>query len=232
MGEEQALSGGAQTEGIVRVGMTVRRPPHSRSAYTQALLLHLEQVGFQGAPRYLGLDERGRETLSYIPGETLTTSPVRLSPAQVSSAGRLVRDFHHATAGSPLAEAQEVVAHGDLGPHNIVFQGERASAIIDWDEDVKPGSRLRDLAHAVWCCADVCEPEIALEEQALKTRLMCEAYGWTQPASIIQEIEARFRRSLQAHQEWRAWEGVRIFQEKSEWMEQHGLELLHLAEGK
>ena len=39
------------------------------SIHEAALLDHLERVGFSGAPRYLGSDERGREVLSYIPGE-------------------------------------------------------------------------------------------------------------------------------------------------------------------
>jgi hypothetical protein len=34
----------------------------------QALLSHLHAVGFDGAPRPLGIDERGREVLSFIPG--------------------------------------------------------------------------------------------------------------------------------------------------------------------
>jgi hypothetical protein len=32
------------------------------------LLSYLEAVGFEGAPRYLGIDAKGRECLSYIDG--------------------------------------------------------------------------------------------------------------------------------------------------------------------
>nr|WP_026876336.1 hypothetical protein [Jiangella gansuensis] len=49
---------------VVRVGETVRRPVMPWSAAVQALLLHLEAVGFPYAPRFLGLDEHGREVLS------------------------------------------------------------------------------------------------------------------------------------------------------------------------
>jgi hypothetical protein len=41
----RALAGGAQTKGLVRVGNTTRRPPHHRSAYVDALLHHLADVG-------------------------------------------------------------------------------------------------------------------------------------------------------------------------------------------
>ena len=66
---EVVLAGGMTNAGLVmRVGNTVRRPRRPTSEATEALLGHLEEVGFDGAPRYLGSDERGREVLSYIPG--------------------------------------------------------------------------------------------------------------------------------------------------------------------
>jgi hypothetical protein len=157
---EQALAGGQQTKGIVRVGQTVRRPLHDRSNYVHALLRHLEAVGFDGAPRLLGIDAQGREVLTYIPGEVVVRSPTWLSDARLDSAARLIRRFHDATAGTALAGDQEVVGHGDIGSHNIVFDGDVAVGIIDWDVSVGPGSRLVDLGHAVWCCADVAEQDV------------------------------------------------------------------------
>lgn len=61
---EEPLSGGAVTT-VVRVGQTVRRARSKRSAFVQRLLTFLEERGWHGAPRYLGVDERGREVLEY-----------------------------------------------------------------------------------------------------------------------------------------------------------------------
>lgn len=72
---EQPLAGGWMTRGLVRIGGTIRRPLHDRSAYVQAVLLHLEAVGFEGAPRFLGVDDEGREILTYIEGDVLDGSP-------------------------------------------------------------------------------------------------------------------------------------------------------------
>jgi hypothetical protein len=85
---EQALRGGRQTVGIVRVGDTVRRPRHARSDFVHAVLRHLDAAGFDGAPRLLGIDEHGREVLTYINGETIDSSPARLSDARLVSAAR------------------------------------------------------------------------------------------------------------------------------------------------
>jgi Phosphotransferase enzyme family len=219
---EEGLIGGAQTAGIVRVGATVRRPLHARSGYVHEVLRHLEQAGFAGAPRFLGIDGQGREILSYFEGEVLVGSPVRLPDARIASAGRLIRRFHDATAGTALTHGQEVVAHNDLGPHNIVFAGDEAVGIIDWDEGVAPGRRLVDFAHAVWCCADVCEAEIEVAEQARKTRLMCESYGWSSPSAVIDEIAARFRRAHADHAGNGRVQAASIFAEMVGWMEKYG----------
>jgi hypothetical protein len=218
---EQELHGGAQTAGIVRVGTTVRRPLHARADYVHKVLRHLERAGFDGAPRFLGVDGQGREMLTYFEGEVLVGTPVRLSDTRIVSAARLVRRFHDATAGTALAAGQEIVAHNDLGSHNIVFAGDEAVGIIDWDEHVAPGQRLVDFAHAVWCCADVCEDNVPATEQARKTRLMCDAYGLFDPADVIDEITARFRRAHDDHQSHARDQAAAIFAEMVAWMEQH-----------
>ena len=66
---EEPLLGGDVTEGVVRVGNTVRRPVNPQSPAIQAYLDHLEQAGFVAAPRFLGIDARGREVLTFIEGE-------------------------------------------------------------------------------------------------------------------------------------------------------------------
>ena len=65
---EVPLSGGRLTAGVVRVGDTVRRPTGPHSPFVHRLLRHLDAVGFEAAPRLLGVDEQGREVLSFIDG--------------------------------------------------------------------------------------------------------------------------------------------------------------------
>ena len=131
----------------VRVGDTMRRPAHRRSAYVDALLQHLTDVGFQEAPRPLGCDEHGRQIVTFVAGEVLDgEGPYLLDDARIGSAAALIRAFHDATTSSVLRAGREVVCHGDLGPHNTVFRGDRAVAIIDFEDDVGPGDRIDDFA--------------------------------------------------------------------------------------
>jgi hypothetical protein len=101
---EQAFHGGRQTVGITRIGDTVRRPRHARSDLVHAVLRHLEAAGFDGAPCLLGIDEHGREVLTYIDGKTIDSSPVSLSDGRLVSAAQLIRRFHDTTAGTALVQ--------------------------------------------------------------------------------------------------------------------------------
>ena len=91
------LPGGTANRGlVVRVGATVRRPQHEGSAAIHHLLLHLENVGFDGAPRYLGEDDQGREVLSYIDGEAAIEPYPAWSKQDdaLVSVARLLRRYH------------------------------------------------------------------------------------------------------------------------------------------
>lgn len=83
---EVPLPGGDVTEGVVRVGDTVRRPVQENSPLVHALLKHLESVGFDGAPRFLGIDARGREVLTFVEGEVAG----RPRPEWIADEDRLV----------------------------------------------------------------------------------------------------------------------------------------------
>ena len=227
MGEqhEVQLVGGAQTAGVVRVGDTVSYPVHPRSDFVDELLRHLEGAGFEGAPRPMGYDAQGRQVLSFVEGRVFHCPPYGLSDAQLLSAAALIRRFHDATATSPLRGGQEVVCHGDLGPHNMVFRGERAVAIIDWDADVAPGRRADDFAQAVWGLADLIEPTVALAEQSRRTALMCHAYPGMSPAIVVKELSARFARARAQHDRAGRVRAVEIFDGLIAWMNNNGRQI-------
>lgn len=55
--------------GAVRVGSTVRKIAGPWTPTIHALLSHLRGHGFHLAPEPLGIDDRGREILSWLDGE-------------------------------------------------------------------------------------------------------------------------------------------------------------------
>jgi Ser/Thr protein kinase RdoA (MazF antagonist) len=174
---EIPLLGGQLPPGIVRVGNTVRRPPRGNAAFVHDLLLFLEDQGFPFAPRFFGRDEQGRDILSYLDGAIWLDSGSKLPDALLEQAARAIRRYHDVTAGSRLSQGREIVAHHELGPHNTIFQGGHLVGFIDWD-DAAPGTRLRDLANAVYNYVDVGHwANQTADEQARRIHLMCDAYG-------------------------------------------------------
>ncbi|MFJ9151982.1 phosphotransferase family protein [Streptomyces sp. NPDC102270] len=154
MNEIEKLPGGF-ISGVVLVDGTVRRCPTGNSVFVNRLLQHYEANSWNGAPRYLGRDEEGRDALSYVQGYVPWQggNPAVASSAALTTLARLVRAAHDLTAGHPLADGHEVVCHNDLSPKNTVYRSTdeplEPIALIDWDL-AAPGRRVHDVAHLCW----------------------------------------------------------------------------------
>jgi Ser/Thr protein kinase RdoA (MazF antagonist) len=155
--EEQILYGGNVADSVRRVGDTVRKPAGLWTQAVDALLNHLEAVGFTGAPRSLGRDELDRHVLEYIPGPLAADRPA-LDLDGLHRVGQLIRDLHDASSSFRVPadahwrvvippDRDDLICHHDLAPWNLVVGPDRWT-FIDWD-GAGPGSRLWDLAYAV-----------------------------------------------------------------------------------
>ena len=158
--EEVPLAGGIANKGeVVRIGATVRRPVRPTSLAVRCLLDHLEAVGFKEAPRFLGLDEKGREVFGYIPGE-VGIPPFNgwvTSDAAVAEVARLLRRYHEAVASFDWRQTQgwseeladptgdAIICHNDVCVENVVFREGRAVGLLDFDF-AAPGAEVWDAA--------------------------------------------------------------------------------------
>lgn len=186
---EEPLSGGNVSAGVVRAGDTVRRPAGPHTPAVHALLSHLHAAGFAGAPRPLGIDDRGREVLAFVPGTVPWPDRFdELAPRErLARAARLIREFHDAVTGfTPPAQAQwqvlipaegdcDIIAHHDLAPWNLVV-GSRW-VFIDWD-CAAPGTRLWDVAYALHGFVPLsADPRWQRDDAASRVRVFADAYG-------------------------------------------------------
>jgi hypothetical protein len=221
--DEMPLAGGDVTEGVVRVGDTVRRAVGPHSPLVHALLAHLESAGFEGAPRFLGIDSSGREVLSYIDGEVAgrPRPPWIADETRLASVGRLVRGYDDAAAsfipppgalpgvmvaeppGIPPAPAYppELIGHLDFTPENVVFRNGRAYALIDFDL-AKPATRAEEMFNAMLWWAPLSDPRdvdplLRQVDVARRSRILADAYGLsgTDRERITEVALLRTRRS-------------------------------------
>ncbi|WP_338553129.1 aminoglycoside phosphotransferase family protein [Paenibacillus sp. KS-LC4] len=165
MTEEEVLKGG-NVNRIIRKENMVLRPTGYWSPRVHELLEHLEKLGFEGAPRFLGIDEFDRERLTFISGVSPGNDYPELEPYMWSDdtlvgLASLLRRFHDATAGSKLItksswqlsymdeREHEVICHNDAALYNVVFQEGTPVALIDFDM-AGPGPRMWDIAYSLY----------------------------------------------------------------------------------
>jgi len=158
---------------VTRFGQTVRRPARPWTETIHALLRHLEQVGFTGAPRVVGdgIDAYGNGVLTYIDGALVY--PHAWSDEGVWQVGRLLRDLHMATATfrpPPAAPWQpwwmhhdgpdSVIGHCDAGPWHVVARDGQPVGLIDWTL-AGPVDRLDEVVAAAWWNAQLHDDDVA-----------------------------------------------------------------------
>ncbi|MCA0969308.1 aminoglycoside phosphotransferase family protein [Halobacillus litoralis] len=160
--KEEKLSGGNISD-VYRIGNNVVRKVKPGSERVHKLLDHLEKKGYPHAPRFKGIDEQGREILSFIQGEAgnYPLKPYMWSQSSLTEIAKMLRRYHDAVSDFPFSEdwepldltpdPKEVVCHNDFAIYNIIFQEEKPVGIIDFDMTA-PGPRLWDVAYALYTC--------------------------------------------------------------------------------
>ncbi|MFI7675932.1 phosphotransferase [Actinophytocola sp. NPDC049390] len=204
--EDGATDRGSVTT-VHRVGDTIRRPAGEWTPAVHALLRHLESAGFTRAPRVLGTDGTD-EVLSLLHGEPAFSPwpPVLRSAEGISGLGVWLREYHDAvlsfrppTGARWRGQEEEwrpgmVIRHGDLGPWNSVWDGERLAGFIDWDF-AAPGHAIDDVAQLAWYAVPLRpvdqQRRAQIDETALTSRLtaLCDAYE-AAPADVLDALDA------------------------------------------
>jgi hypothetical protein len=200
--DEVPLAGGRIARGVVRVGDTVRRPMPPDPDYVHGLLAHLERCGFEGAPRFLGVDSHSREILSYIEGFAPPHNGFHLTREAAGAGARLVRGVHDLTAGTAFAADSEVACHPNLSQPNFVFRDMIPIAIIDWD-GTRPGTRVANFADFLWAFV---HPAVYGEGKpaADMLRVAVDAYGWT-GEGLVEAMLTTVRTFVEVNPEFRDW---------------------------
>ncbi len=192
---EEELGGGGRSA-VHRKGGVVYRSGGPWSKSVISFLRHLENAGFQGAPRVVGsgFDDQGRETLAFIEGAFVHPEP--WPEGAMFRLGELLRELHKAGAsfepsddaiwrpwfGRTLGGDRRVFGHCDFSPWNIVARDGLPVALIDW-ETAGPVDALVELGQACWLNAQLHDDDVARrvglaspEERARHAALICDGY--------------------------------------------------------
>lgn len=189
---------GGNVGGAWRVGDTVRRTTGPWTPAVHALLEHL-RPRLDLVPKVLGFDEQGREVLSYLPGRVLDVDTEMLTEPQLRALVRWTRSLHLAVADfdhpGPWrffeVEAPTLIAHNDIAPYNVCFDGDELAGVFDWDF-AGPSTPLMELAFLAWNCVPLYR-DIGAEASAARLRLIASAYGTVAPGEILAAVCPRMQ---------------------------------------
>jgi hypothetical protein len=205
-GEE--LKGGSMST-VRRVGSTVRREAGPWTPQVHRLLALVRSRGVDMVPEPLGMDDEGREVLTYLPGDA-GSSPLdarHRGDAVLTQAASVLRALHDATADvaghwragwrAPVREPVEVICHGDFAPYNCVFVGDDLVGVFDFDF-AHAGPRVWDLAYALYRFVPLADPATAEgfgtpAEQARRLRLFCDSYGLADRSAVLGAVIERIQ---------------------------------------
>ncbi len=206
--QEIPLLGGNINASVVRSGNTVRRITGPNSKTIHRLLLHLADMEFSYSPRFLGLDDKGREILSFIDGRTEWPQKLWQDDKPLKTSASILRQYHDATLGFTHQNddswafrysdrnRHEVICHVDFAPYNMIFDETAPIGIIDWDL-AGPGPRLWDLAYlAYWLVplsfsshdmSNHSNYDVAQGSKRLK--LLGKTYGTSEYAALLDMVQ-------------------------------------------
>ncbi len=203
---EIPLSGGNVNPTVVRINDTVRRSLTKHSTSVHQLLVHLQAKEYDFAPRFLGIDDKGREIISFIPGSSDIPADIWQNEAALRQAATMLRAYHDATVDMDIADLEwaysnpdssthEVICHNDFALYNMVFSSGLPVGIVDFDL-AGPGPRLRDLAYlAYWVVPlsfqtqDMMHHSIAqLERGNERLKMLCSTYGIRDSEKLVHMV--------------------------------------------
>jgi Ser/Thr protein kinase RdoA (MazF antagonist) len=252
--DEEPLPGGNVTQPS-RIGDFVHRESGPWTPAIHALLRHLEAAGFAGAPRVIGFDDKGREVLTYIEGDSGTFPQALLHEEGLAVLGRFIRRFHDAAAtfvpepdalyriGPATPAAGEIVCHGDLGFWNTVWRGDELVGLIDWDF-AEPAPPLYDLALATMSVVPFRGgdfPErvgLALPvDRRARLEALCTGYGDVTPRELVETAATTIRSEIERLQSFgtagrEPWASgltggqLQLFEGIEAWIDEHGASLV------
>ncbi|NYF59930.1 phosphotransferase [Micromonospora purpureochromogenes] len=150
-------------------------------------------------PTVLGLDDLGRESLTYLPGRVVDIDTELLTDEQVASVVGWTRGFHAAVAGFthpgpwryfPMP-SPTLIGHNDIAPYNVCFDGNELVGVFDWDL-AGPSTPLFELAFIAWNCVPLWR-DIGPQAAARRLTVIASTYSGFHPRQILRAVPRRIQ---------------------------------------
>lgn len=217
----EKLSGGNLTS-IYKKNETVLREQKAWSPTIHRVLLHLEKIGYTNSPRFIEIDDSGREVLSFVPGDCKANYPFTNNKLEqlsiIKKVAEMMREYHDATLSFERTEKdnwmfsyngpleKEVICHNDIAPYNITFIDDIPYGMIDFDTCC-PAPRIWDIVYALYRFVPFCEELYDIEKRGYRNydvdrdkelrkdsiSVFFDAYGMECPKDLFEQMILRLQ---------------------------------------
>lgn len=207
---------------VLKEGNFIYRDLKPQSKTIHRLLLHLEEKGIRFVPRFLGVNDKNQEMLSFVEGETVEYYPAsndfQRRIKTVQQAAKILREYHDATLDFEKlpqdiwylqykgGSEKEVICHNDFAPYNVTFIDDEPAGMIDFDTAC-PAPRIWDIAYAVYRFVplgmEVYAPDkktcrqydkaLDCSERRLLLKAFLDAYGNMDVSEVLQNVVLRLQ---------------------------------------
>jgi hypothetical protein len=182
--QEIPFSSGESNRNVVKVGDTVRKEPAENCEFVRKVMTELTNNNFNYSPKYLGVDDKGREIMTYVEGEQMNHTEISLDLMKQTFGA--LRQFHDIFSKSELKGAEETLIHTDFAPWNLIVKDNKLVGVLDFD-DVKPGRRISDVAYVCWTFLDIGSTDSNFTEEEVYRYLqdLIKAYGYIDTSDFV-----------------------------------------------
>lgn len=143
-----------------------------------------------------------REVRTYLPGRVIDSDIEMLTEIQLRSVVSWTRCFHEAVEGFAHSGpwrffdvgAPTLIAHNDIAPYNICFDGDSLVGVFDWDL-AGPSTPLLELAFIAWNCVPLWS-DIGTEYAAARLHVIASTYGADSARDILPAVPYRIQLML------------------------------------
>lgn len=217
----EELSGGNSTS-VYKLNDTVLREQKTWSPTIHKLLLHLEKVQYAHSPRFIGIDIKGREVLSFVPGDCKADYPLtndkEMQLLIIKKMAEIMRKYHDATLSFERKETdnwmfsykgcleKEVICHNDIAPYNVTFIDDMPYGLIDFDVCC-PAPRIWDIVYALYRFVPFSEKIYDIEKREYRNydaaidkefrsssiNVFFHAYGMECPNDLFEQMTDRLK---------------------------------------
>lgn len=219
---------------VIKIGDKVHRPTEFWQPAVHNLLKYLESVGFKYSPRVFGLDDEGREVLSYFEGDSGKEGWKNITSDEgLKKYAKFLRAYHDAVAdyrpsadlewanGSKGLKPGQIICHGDFGPWNIAWEDSEPVGILDWDL-AHPNMPEYDILYALEYSAPFRDDTAVVQNHHFdsvpnrkrRIEIFLEAYGTSAIEGVADKVAA-MQREVGEFEDYLAKRGI---QPQVEWV--------------